>query len=200
MKRPLLTIITVTKDCAATLERTLKSVQAIKTEAIEYLIIDGVSDDGTLELVGRYDELVDKVVSEPDTGIFNAMNKGAKLASGDYVLFINGDDELLADGFPDVMELLRLRRAQIVSATTIVGDPSSPDEVLRAKPWKLLFHNPIPHPSSFVARSLLEKFPFREDLRIASDYDFFLRCYLSGVKFLVTPKATAHHERGGDVW
>lgn len=197
MKKCLLSIITVTKDCAATLEQTIRSVGAIKTDEIEYLIVDGVSTDGTLELVAKYGDLIDRVVSEPDTGIYNAMNKGVGLAQGDYILFINGDDELVPDGFAEVLERLRSGQTPIVCATTLVGDPSSPAEVLVAETWKLPFFNSIPHPSCFVAASLLQNHPFREDLRIASDYDFFLHSYLSGEKFSIVSKPTARHQRGG---
>lgn len=195
--QPVLSIVTVTWNCAATLERTLRSVQAIKTPEMEYIIVDGVSTDGTLELASGYGSLVDILQSEPDTGIYNAMNKGVALARGDYVLFINGDDELIADGFPAVMQSLRDKTADVVCATTIVGRPESPDEVLTATPWHLLFFNSIPHPSSFTAHKLLQTYPFREDLRIASDYDFFLKAYLDGCSYHVLPVVTALHQRGG---
>jgi glycosyltransferase involved in cell wall biosynthesis len=196
MPFPLLTIITVTKNCVETLERTLLSVQTIKNEDIEYLVIDGVSTDGTLELVNSH-TVVDRFISEPDTGIYNAMNKGVELAQGMYVLFINGDDELVEDGFPEVMQALREKKANIVCATTLVGSLISPSEILIAKPWHLLFFNSIPHPSAFVSTSLMKKYRFREDIRIASDYGFFLRAYLDHTHFVIVPAVTALHHRGG---
>lgn len=194
---PVLSIITVTCNCVATLEKTLRSVQAIKTEEMEYIIIDGVSTDGTLELVRRYCGLIDILKSEPDTGIYNAMNKGVAQARGDYVLFINGDDELVADGFSSAMKALRARMGDVVCTSTVVGRTEVPDEVLIAKPWHLLFFNSIPHPSSFTRRELLQTYPFREDLRIASDYDFFLKTYLDRRSYYVLPVVTALHQRGG---
>lgn len=197
MNKPLLSIVTVTKDCVSTLEKTIQSVSAIKNSQIEYVIIDGVSTDGTLELISSHDSVVDTVLSEPDTGIYNAMNKGVKQATGEYILFMNGDDEIVSAGFEDVMSALSSSKAPIICAKTIVGDISSPSEELIAEPWKLLFFNSIPHPSSFVKKSLLEKIPFREDLRIASDYDFFLQAHLAKNKFHIIPKPTALHGRGG---
>jgi len=194
---PLLSIVTVSKNCASTFEKTLRSVQSIKTDEMEYIVIDGVSTDGTLELALRYGDLVDALKSEPDTGIYDAMNKGVRLARGRYVLFINGDDALVADGFPAVMDALALGVDKIVCATTLVGDMASPAEILVARPWSLLFFNSVPHPSSFVCRDLLLGRPFREDLRIASDYDFFLAAYLAGQSFRVLPVRTALHQRGG---
>lgn len=197
MNKPTLSIITVTKDCASTLEKTIESVRGIKSSEVEYIIIDGVSTDGTLELIAKYETLVDTLISEPDTGIYNAMNKGVRNATGDYILFMNGDDEMLSDGFEDVMSALKSSKDSIICATTLVDDPDNPSEILIAEPWKLFFFNSIPHPSSFVKRTLLEQSPFREDLRIASDYDFFLSAFLANTKFHIVSKPTALHGRGG---
>ena len=181
----------------ATLEKTLRSVQDIKSELIEYIIIDGVSNDGTLYLISQYRGLIDQLVSEPDTGIYNAMNKGIALAKGEYILFINGDDELVSDGFPSVIEALKKGSADIVCGTTLVGSIDDPSEVLTAQPRRLPFFNTVPHPSSFTRTSLLKASPFREDLRIASDYDFFLGAYLKRKRFQILPVVTALHQRGG---
>ena len=202
MSKCILSIVTVTKNCASTLRRTLVSVQAVKQNAveqssIEYIVVDGMSSDGTLDLVKQFRNLVDRLVSEPDSGIYNAMNKGVRLARGSYVLFINGDDTLVAEGFPAVMCSMAKNKHEIICATTLVGEPTSPAETLVAKPWRLPFFNSIPHPSSFVRRELLLRSPFREDLRIVSDYDFFLGAYLAGQSFRVLPVVTALHQRGG---
>lgn len=197
MSEFLLTIVTVTKNCAGTIGRTLDSVQAVKRDGIEYVVVDGVSSDGTLEAVRQRGALVDRCLSEPDSGIYNAMNKGVTLARGKYVVFINGDDALVADGFPVVMNAMGSGAIGIICATTLVGALDSPDEILVARPWRLPFFNSIPHPSSFVRRELLLHSPFREDLRIVSDYDFFLGAYLSRQHFHVLPVVTALHHRGG---
>ena len=197
MAELLLTIVTVTKNCAATIDRTLDSVSAVKRPGVEYVVVDGVSTDATLEAIRARGGLVDRLVSEPDSGIYNAMNKGVGLAKGRYVLFINGDDALVADGFSAVMDTMAWGQDGIICATTLVGELGSPAETLMAKPWRLPFFNSIPHPSSFVRRELLLRTPFREDLRIVSDYDFFLRAYLAGQSFRLLPVVTALHQRGG---
>ena len=192
-----LTIVTVTKNCAATIGKTLESVSDVKEPRVEYVVIDGASTDATLEIVQSRGALVDLLVSEPDGGIYNAMNKGVRLARGRYVLFINGDDSLVPDGFPNVMDLMSRGQDKIICATTLVGKLDSPDETLMAIPWRLPFFNSIPHPSTFVSRDFLLRHPFREDLRIVADYDFFLSAYLSGQSFRVLPVVTALHHRGG---
>ena len=113
------------------------------------------------------------------------------------MLFINGDDVLVDDGFSSVMDAIRLGVDRIICATTLVGNKENPDEVLVGRPWCLPFFNSIPHPSSFVRRELLSHRPFREDLRIASDYDFFLAAYLAQVSFRILPVVPALHQRGG---
>lgn len=172
-------------------------MKVIKNQDVEYIVIDGVSTDGTLELIESRGELVDHLVSEPDRGIYDAMNKGVRLASGKYTLFINGDDELVSDGFPSVLERLKRDNADVVSATTLVGSRSEPDEVLVARPFRLPFHNTVPHPSSFVRTSMMRERCFDETLKIAADYDFFLWALMAGKKFATVPAVTAVHNRGG---
>jgi glycosyltransferase involved in cell wall biosynthesis len=193
----LLTIITVTKNCASTINRTLDSVSAVKRPGVEYVVVDGVSTDATLEAIRARGKLVNQLVSEPDRGIYNAMNKGVGLARGRYVLFINGDDALVAEGFTPAMDAMTRGEDGIICATTLVGELAAPTEILIAKPRHLLFLNSIPHPSSFVRRELLLRSPFREDLHIVAEYDFFLKAYLTGQSFLVLPTVTALHRRGG---
>jgi len=193
----LLTIVTVTKNCAATIDRTLDSVSAVKRPEVEYVVVDGVSTDATLEAISARRGLVDRLVSEPDSGIYNAMNKGVELARGRYVLFINGDDAVVADEFSAILKIMAQGQDGIICANTLVVELGSPTDTLVAKPWRLPFFNSIPHPSSFVRRDLLLRTPFREDLRIVSDYDFFLGAYLAGQSFRVLPVVTALHQRGG---
>jgi glycosyltransferase involved in cell wall biosynthesis len=198
MTGKLLTIITVTKNCVDTIERTLKSVELSKTDEVEYVVVDGVSNDGTLEIIGKYSKLIDRFICEPDTGIYHAMNKGVAIANGEFVLFINGDDELIPDGVRQVLSLLPSCVEQVVCASThVVGDEINPTFSYRPNPARLVYWDSIPHPSSFIWRELLTQFPFREDLRIASDYDFFLRVFLAGALFKSVPYESARHYYGG---
>jgi glycosyltransferase involved in cell wall biosynthesis len=197
MTLPLLTIVTVTKNCVTSLNATLDTVKAIKNRDVEYIIIDGASTDGTLELIRNSGEMVDKLISEPDSGIYNAMNKGLDLAVGKYTLFINGDDQLLPEGFPIIWPLLKDGNARVISAKTRLMNDGKLAPTLVAIPWQLLFFNTIPHPSTFVLTTLLKRYRFREDLRIASDYDLFLRLLLDGNRFVKVNAITALHHRGG---
>lgn len=93
---PTVSIITITYNAAETLERTIASVERQDYAAIEYVVVDGASTDGTMEIVGRHAATVSKYVSEPDNGLYYAMNKGLAMATGDYVWFVNAGDELYA--------------------------------------------------------------------------------------------------------
>lgn len=195
---PLLSIITVTMNCASTIERTLQSVEEVKTAEIEYLVIDGESTDGTLEILRETGDLVDTLVSEKDSGVYNAMNKGAARANGLYVLFLNGDDRLNAGGFERAIEILRNERPKILCCRSDVCWPNDTEvEVLAPRPFLLPFFNTIPHLSTFIATDIQKSFGYREDLRIASDYDLFLRLFLRGYRFRIADPITAIHYRGG---
>lgn len=195
---PLLSIITVTKNCASTIERALQSVREIKTTDIEYVVIDGQSTDGTLEILRGAGDLVDTLVSEQDTGVYNAMNKGAARARGRYVLFLNGDDRLHADGFGRAMKILETERPKVLCCRSDVCWPNDTEvEILVPRPFLLPFFNTIPHLSTFISADIQKSFGYREDLKIASDYDLFLRLFLRGYRFRIADPVTAIHYRGG---
>ena len=94
-------IITVCYNCIGTIENTLKSVFNQRYENIEYIVIDGLSDDGTIQTINKYKSKIDKIISEKDTGVYNAINKGIKLASGDIISLLHSDDIYTSD---DIIE------------------------------------------------------------------------------------------------
>ncbi len=196
--QPLLSIITVTKNCAPTIERTLKSIEEIKAPDIQYIVIDGKSVDGTLATIERYKHLVDLLVSEEDTGIYNAMNKGAEMALGKYVLFLNGDDYLLVDGLNKAKIVLDKDAPEILCCQSeVFAENGTKDSIIGPSRWRLLFLNSIPHLSTFVSAELQKKYKFREKFRIAADYDLFLRMFVSGQRFTLSKLVTSVHYRGG---
>ena len=99
--QPKISVITVCFNSAGTIERTLASVASQTWNAIEHIVIDGCSTDGTLDIAKRFDSTVSKLVSEPDNGIYDAMNKGLRLATGEIICFLNSDDFYNAE---DVLE------------------------------------------------------------------------------------------------
>lgn len=195
---PLVSIITVTKNCVSTIERTLKSIQIIKEPDIQYIIVDGKSVDGTLATIERYDNLVDILISEEDSGIYNAMNKGAEVAQGKYILFLNGDDHILADGFNSAKIILRQNAPEILCCQSeVFAQNGAKGPMLSPSLWRLFFYNSMPHLSTFVSAELQKEYKFREQFRIAADYDLFLRILLKRHRFILSELITAVHYRGG---
>jgi glycosyltransferase involved in cell wall biosynthesis len=192
----LISVVTVVRNGEGTIARTLRSVAAVKAPDIEYIVVDGLSTDGTLGIVRNFGSVVDRLISELDNGIFNAMNKGAAAASGRFIVFINGDDELAPDGFREIKPVLATAAEDVVSCVSEIAVNGQFAGYLRPNLAPLLFFNSIPHPSTFVRTRVMKDFPFREDLRIASDYDLFLRLLIARKRFRMLNAVTAIHYRG----
>ncbi len=179
---PKFSVITVTYNAGATLEDTIQSVITQSYKNLEYIIVDGGSKDRTPEIISKYKAHIHKVVSEPDNGLYDAMNKGIKLATGDYICFLNAGDELHEDDtllmmvhsikeseIPDVMygetaivdeegHFLRMRRL------------SAPERLT----WKSFRSGMLVcHQAFFVRRELAE--PFDLQYRFSADFDWCIR-------------------------
>ncbi len=179
-----ITIITVAYNSAATIADTLRSVAGQTHPDIEHIVIDGASSDGTVALVREHASPTMQFLSEPDRGIYEAMNKGLKLATGDLVGFLNADDMF---AHRDVVASIAHAAQRDPAADAVYGDivyvrADRPDQVLRY--WrsgeftrsKLRFGWMPPHPTFYVrAAKLAEIGHFDDQLRIAADYDFVLR-------------------------
>lgn len=177
-------IITVAFNSAGTIADTLRSVAEQTHEEIEHLIIDGASSDGTLSIVQSMRARVSRVVSAPDQGIYDAMNKGLRLATGELVGFLNADDVLAG---PGVISRIA-SAAQQSGADALFGDlvyVRGDDLSSVVRLWRsghfsrarLRFGWMPPHPTFYVRRARLADIgEFDTTLRIAADYDFMLRC------------------------
>lgn len=200
-------IITVSFNSAATIGDTLRSVNAQSHADIEHIIVDGGSTDGTVEVVRRIGTRVARLVSEPDRGIYDAMNKGLRLATGDLVGFLNADDMLADDS--TIADIARAA-AEHPTADAIYGDlvyvpKERPGSVLRY--WRsgdfsrsrLRYGWMPPHPTFYVRTArLAELGGFSETLRIAADYDFMLRCLSRpGASAAYLPEVLVRMRAGG---
>lgn len=168
-----LSIITVNYNDAVGLRRTLDSVRRQTCKEFEYIVIDGASTDGSREVMAEYDDVVTSPISEKDTGVFNAMNKGIAKANGDYCLFLNSGDYLASD---DVVEkaLPCLDGTDFVSGDTICVREQGKHALWpapRILTAYVIVHYALSHQSTFIRTELLRKRPYREDLRIASDWE-----------------------------
>ncbi|PSV90440.1 glycosyltransferase family 2 protein [Photobacterium angustum] len=165
------TIITVCYNSEKTINRTIKSVLAQTYKDIEYLIIDGGSKDKTLDIIRQHPEI--KYISEKDKGIYNAMNKGLHLASGDIVAFLNSDDYYQDNKVIDkVVSSFNNSHNFVFGDIKVIDDERS--YLRKANLEKIKFGMTINHPALFISSNLIENITFDESLKIAADYDFVL--------------------------
>lgn len=171
-----LSIITVNKDNCSGLKKTVESVlnQTIGRSDFEYIVVDGASSDGSAEYLQVCTERIDKWVSEPDKGIYSAMNKGVQMASAEYVLFLNSGDTFHASNslelcmpFLDASDFVVGKMMFLDAEHNLMTPPEQPTLLH-------FYKHSLPHSASFIRRELLLRNPYDEKLRIVSDWKFFL--------------------------
>lgn len=179
-----ISVITVCFNSSKTIEKTLQSVLNQKYNNIEHIVVDGGSSDSTLEIIKKYTKHISKFISEPDKGLYDAMNKGIKLASGDIVGILNSDD-IYSDEkvLHNVAKFHRYNNIE-VSLGNITQITSS-GKIIRkysGKTWspeKLKFGFMPPHPSLFFKRELFEKYGnYHLDFVSGADYELIIRFFL----------------------
>lgn len=168
-----LSIITINYNNSDGLRKTIESVENQTSKEYEYIVIDGGSSDGSVDVIKKHGDLIDYWVSEPDKGIYNAMNKGIDVAKGDYCIFMNSGDCFYSNRvLEDVISLLD-------GTGIIVGDTLLSDgKIQTARKYitlKTLYADSICHQSAFILSSLLKKYHYDETLKIVSDWKFFLQ-------------------------
>lgn len=180
-------IITVCYNCIDTIENTLKSVFNQRYENIEYIVIDGLSDDGTIQIINKYKSKIDKIISEKDTGIYNAINKGIKLASGDIISLIHSDDIFTSDDIIEevVNQFKKKKTLDLLIADTAYKKNINDSKIIRYYPannffpWMLRIGYSPPHVSSFFSNKAIKLIGlYSEDYKIAGDFEYFLRFFL----------------------
>lgn len=171
-----LSIITINYNDAKGFEKTVQSVVSQSFKDFQYIVIDGGSKDDSKNIIEKYTSKISYWISEPDKGIYNAMNKGIKQAIGDYILFVNSGDELYDS---DVLNKISpyLGKADLISGNTNLIRKGVPEVTSSRKnlTFKDLFRYSIDHPSTFIRRSLFDSVGFfDEDLKIISDWKWFI--------------------------
>jgi len=181
---PLISIITIVFNGQQTLEHTILSIQSQTYSNIEYIIIDGGSTDGTLDLIRQYDRQINYWISEPDRGISDAFNKGISAAHGEIIGMLNSDDWYEKDAVEIAVEKLKDSGADIVYGDLRTWDNDAKSEIVSADHELLDKEMSLNHPAVFVARSAYERIGlYRTDFRFAMDYEWLLRAKKAGLKF-----------------
>lgn len=193
---PLISIVTVSYNAVATIEETILSVLNQTYENIEYIIIDGGSTDGTIEVIKKYEKQISYWLTEPDKGIYDAMNKGARLANGDFINFMNSGD--LFYSFTTITDIVTFAKQEydvIYGCTNFVSDTFS--KVICPK-MNVSKKNPMPfnHQSVFVNTVLLQRHLFDLSFKYAADYDFFCRIF-EKAKYFYIDKVIAIYDING---
>jgi glycosyltransferase len=202
-----ISVITATYNSAATVRHALQSVSDQSWPDVEHIVIDGASRDDTLAILAQHGARVAKVVSEPDKGIFDALNKGIAAASGDVVGFLHSDDEFAS---PEVLSWIAQEfsdeNVQAVYGDLVYVRRENTQSVVRTwrsgkfSPGKLARGWMPPHPTLYLRRGIYERLGvFDCRYRIAADYDFILRLFSSaalGVRYI--PRVLVRMRVGGN--
>lgn len=179
--KPLVTMITVVYNGQDYLEKTIQSVIEQSYNNVEYIIVDGGSDDNTLDIIQRYQDRIDYWISERDNGIYDAMNKGISLALGGIIGIINSDDRLLPNSLDKVVQasLNASTKEFVVHGKIALFKPDGTrlgEHAPKNIPWYYLFSTPFKHPATFISRDLYKKIGlFHLEFGLAADYDLMLR-------------------------
>ena len=195
-----ISIITVCYNAVKTIEETIKSILKQDYDNLEYIIIDGSSTDQTVSVVNRYKNKFDniQIISEKDTGIYNAMNKGIKISSGEIIGILNADDQYKEGAINEVVNSYIKNNDVDIFYGFI--DYIKNGKIIKnfITPHLSLRETTIQHPACFVKKETYAKYGvFNEKYKIAADYEFFLRTFLSGGNFMAIEKTLTVFSLGG---
>lgn len=214
------TIVTCTYNAASVLQRTLHSVLMQEYEGVEHLIVDGASTDATREMAEEYKRITDarqckgrtvKVVSEPDRGLYDAMNKALRMAAGDYLVFLNAGDSLpdrhTLEGIAAEAESAGMRPGVLYGDTDIVDAGGRFLRHRRLVPpehltWKSFRHGMLVcHQAFYVRTDVARRNPYNLNYRYSADVDWCIRvmkdCAASGLSLLNLHRVVAYYLDGG---
>lgn len=204
--KPTFSVIVPVRNMHETIERTLDSIFSQQGVQVEVIVIDGASNDGTLDKVELYRDRLSAVVSEPDSGVYHAINKGLAQASSDFVAILNGDDYYSG---PEVL-VSYVEKFSDPAIGIVFGDlefflPKSPTKTIRKyssegfHPSKLKYGWMPPHPTMIVRRQVYDLVgPYRADYEISSDFEFVVRAlWTQQVAYARVPSVVVRMQYGG---
>lgn len=201
-----ISVITVCFNAVNTIADTLESVATQTNPDIEHIVVDGASTDGTLDVIKRHGKRVARLVSEPDKGIYDAMNKGLLLATGEIIGFLNADD-VYADTrvLERVSTIMEAEKLDALFGDAEFVSPARPDRPLRRyrserfRPERIAWGWMPAHPALFLRRQVYERFgSFRTDYRIAGDFELVARMFHGGtLSYRHVPEVLVRMRTGG---
>jgi glycosyltransferase involved in cell wall biosynthesis len=183
-RQPVVSVVTIVYNNVKYIKDALESVLSQDYPSIEYIVIDGGSTDGTVEIIEKYRDQIQVFLSEPDDGIYDALNKGVELATGDVIAILHSDD-LFYDEFvvSDMVYKMSETGAEFCFSDMVIVDSRS-DRVLRYymayyfNRWMFRMGWMPPHPTCFIKKSLFDEFGlYSLDYKVAGDFDFLVRIF-----------------------
>lgn len=197
--KPLITVITAVFNGAGDIEQTIQSVISQTYNNIEYIIIDGGSSDGTIDIIRKHEGNIDYWISETDSGIYDAWNKGISLSNGEYIGFVGSGDYYEHDAIEHVVETILKTMPDVVYGDVAIVDAETGFMHKRKSRVDLMpkTMSSISLPSTFVKRSIYLSHHFDQSMRIASDYNLFLGLYVRGFRFEHAKATIANILTGG---
>ena len=201
MFKPTLSVITVVYNNVQHIERTLQSVLNQTYPNIEYIVIDGASTDGTLEVIERYKSQITKLISEPDAGIYDAMNKAFTLATGDYVLFMNSGDEIYSPQTVTQVFAAADNADIYYGETEMINDKGESLGQRRHKApaqftWRSFKYGmSVSHQAIYIKRELVE--PYDPQYQLSADIDWIIRAAQKAKSIINVNQYVAKYLVGG---
>lgn len=193
---PLISVVTVSYNAVSTIEQTILSVINQTYPHIEYIIIDGGSTDGTVDIIKKYADKIAYWVSEPDKGIYDAMNKGIKVATGEWINFMNSGDCLYRN---DTIEKILNKSSTTNNVSIIYGKTMKIFEkycTIELPPMlsKIKSRLPFCHQSSFIKLELQQMHPYNTNYKLVADDEFFYSMYMNNVIFLFVDEIISKYD------
>lgn len=194
--KPLISIITVVFNGVQYLEETIQSVINQTYGNVEYIIIDGGSSDETLDIIKKYDDKIDYWVSERDEGIYDAMNKGTKMASGKWINFMNAGDRFY--NLTVIDQIIKYLKGEMVYGNHMLYDiVKNTKQYIDVSKINDTRNIPYCHQSLFIKKSTLLKYPFNRSFKLAADYNQYLEAKYNNAVITHVPLIICTYLFGG---
>ena len=181
----MLSIITTTKNSAQTIEATLRSVAEQSYQQFEYIIVDGASNDNTMNIIDRYRPIISQLICEPDNGLYDALNKGIKVARGEYIGILNSDDVYASKTtLEQIVEILTTNSVDALYGDVTYFEGADPHRMSRYYssshfyPSRLKWGLMPAHTSLFLKADIFQRYGYyKTDYKIAADFEFMCRIF-----------------------
>ncbi|QOR62621.1 glycosyltransferase family 2 protein [Sulfurovum sp. ST-21] len=198
---PLVSVVTVVYNGEKYLEETIKSVIGQSYDNVEYIIVDGASKDTTLDIIKKYDEVIDYWISEPDKGIYDAMNKGISLCTGDIIKLINADDLLTEGSVSKAVQVYNDHtkdREFFISSYLEIMDVDGKSIAIWDDQGFTKYFQVFNHPGWYVPTRIYKKYGlYSTDFSISGDYEYFARLMSNRVEMVMIDVPLAKFRKDG---